>query len=257
MASTYRDLSGREREQGFDDIRVVQEKDPEKDEEVVAEQELSASGDNNPKQGEQPKSQNDPVAGKRTKRLAVLANGKTVQNFVSNPTVQGKYDEVWGLNQQATWKGIQLDRLFVMDDLKLRMPFYAGYDFVNWLKDYKRPIITSRQYDEWPTSEAFPIKKVAAYFGLPLGINMYSTPDYMLALGIYEGFDQIDLFGCDFSDGIKSDNHMVMGTAQWIGAAHARGILVRTFVGSVFQYLTPRRCLVTKIMEYMTSQHGP
>jgi hypothetical protein len=171
-------------------------------------------------------------------RIAILAAGKTVDNFTKNATIRNKYDQVWGLNQVATWSGIGLDKCFVMDDLKLRMPFYAGYDFVDWLKTYPRPIITAQAYDEWPTSESFPIKEIAHYFGLPLGISMYSTPDYMIALAIYEGATQIDLFGCDYMDAQKGTDEMIMATAQWIGAAHARGVLVRTFSGSTFQWVT-------------------
>ena len=181
-------------------------------------------------------------------KVAILANGETNRNYTSNPT-RPKYDQVWGLNQQATWKGIELDKCFVMDDLKLRMPFYAGYDFVNWLKDYKRPIITSKAYEEWPTSEDFPIKEIAHYFGLPLGISMYSTPDYMIALAIYEGATQIDLFGVDMAR--EGPIEMKMATAQWVGAAHARGVLVRSFVGSVLQFVTnPGVCMEQGLYGY-------
>jgi|ETNvirenome_6_85_1030632.scaffolds.fasta_scaffold18794_1 hypothetical protein len=170
-------------------------------------------------------------------RIAILANGQTVNNFTNNPTISvDKYDQVWGLNQQGTWKGLTLDKLFVMDDLKLRMPFYAGYDLVEWLKTYPGEIVTSKAYDEWPTSVSYPIKEIAHYFGMPLGTAMYSTPDYMIALAIYQGATQIDLFGVDMAT--EGPIEMKLGTAQWIGAAHARGVLVRTFVGSLFQYLT-------------------
>ena len=170
-------------------------------------------------------------------KIAILANGETVQQFNKSGAIKPKHDEVWGLNQQATWKGITLDRCFIMDDLKLRMPFYAGYDFVNWLKDYDRPVITSKAYEEWPTSEAYPIKEIAHYFGLPLGVAMYSTVDYMIALAIYEGATQIDLYGVDMSNK-EVPIEMVLGTAAWIAAAQARGVYVRTFVGSIFQYIT-------------------
>lgn len=181
-------------------------------------------------------------------KVAILAIGETNRNYTSNPT-RPKYDQVWGLNQQASWKGIELDKCFVMDDLKLRMPFYAGYDFVNWLKDYKRPIITSKAYEEWPTSEDFPIKEIAHYFGLPLGISMYSTPDYMIALAIYEGATQIDLFGVDMAR--EGPIEMKMATAQWVGAAHARGVLVRSFVGSVLQFVTnPGVCMEQGLYGY-------
>jgi len=181
-------------------------------------------------------------------KIAVLANGETVRNYTSNPTIT-KYDQVWGLNQQASWKGITLDKCFIMDDLKLRMPYYAGFDFVNWLKTYKQPIITSRKYEEWPTAEEYPIKEIAHYFGLPLGISMYSTPDYMIALAIYEGATHIDLFGVDMAK--QGPIEMKLGTAAWIAAALARGVLVRSFVGSLFQYLTnPGICMEQGLYGY-------
>jgi len=171
-------------------------------------------------------------------RIAILANGETVNNIHRNPTLTKKYDQMWGINQQATWKGITLDKCFVMDDLKLRMPFYSGYDFTDWLKTYKHPIVTSRAYEEWPTSEAYPIVEICHYFGLPLGTSMYSSPDYMIALAVYMGATRIDLFGVDMVETNKNSAEMVMSTAQWIGVALARGVLVRSFHGSAFQWIT-------------------
>jgi len=172
-------------------------------------------------------------------RVAILANGDTVKNYTKREShLPKKYDRVWGLNQQATWKGIDLDKVFIMDDLKMRMPYYAGQDFVDWLKTYEKPIVTSRAYPEWPTAEAYPIEDVAKYFGLPLGVAMYSTVDYMIALAIYEGAEHIDLFGVDMANPGGHAPEMRCGTALWIGAALARGIYVRSFVGSFFQYYT-------------------
>lgn len=169
-------------------------------------------------------------------RIAILANGPTLENFGGNHVLR-KHDKVWGLNQQAAYKGMRLDRCFVMDDLKLRMPFYAGYDFTEWLKTYDLPLITSKAYPEWPTSKAYPIKEVCHYFGIPLGVAMYSTVDYMIALAVFEGATHIDLFGVDMNLESK-DITMKLATAMWIGAAMARGVFVRTFQGSVFQPLT-------------------
>lgn len=174
-------------------------------------------------------------------KIAILANGASISNFINNPIDQ-KFDEVWGLNQQGAWKGIKLDKLFVMDDLKLRMPFYAGYDFVNWLKTYKGRLITSKAYPEWPTAEAYPIKDVCFYFGVPTGIAMYSTPDFMIALAVMQGATEIHLFGVDMTD--ATQHEMRIATAHWIGVAHARGVLVKTYSGSMFQYITnPGHCM--------------
>lgn len=168
-------------------------------------------------------------------RIAILANGKSLEGFGGNHVITPP-DQLWGLNQQAAIKNMRLDRCFVMDDLKLRMPFYAGYEFTDWLKTYDLPIITSTAYPEWPTASEYPIKEIAHYFGLPLGVSMYSTPDYMIALAIYEGATHIDLYGVDMNQ--KEASAMQLGTAQWIGAAMARGVFVRTFQPSIFQSLT-------------------
>ena len=185
-------------------------------------------------------------------KVAILANGETVRQFTQRQTsdLPTAYDQVWGLNQQAAWKGVELDRCFIMDDLKMRMPFYSGYDFCEWLKKYEGPIITSRAYPEWPTSEAFPIQEICHYFGLPLGVSMYSTPDYMIALAIYEGATNIDLYGVDMSDRVGI-MEMRCATAMWIGAAHARGVLVRTFSGSFYQFFThPGICMEAGLYGY-------
>ena len=157
-------------------------------------------------------------------RIAILAKGKTLGDFKGR---EG-YDEVWGLNQIAQTH--DLDRLFVMDDLELRLPFYNGPEFPEWLKTYPKPIITSKQYDAWPTSEAFPLLDVAKFFGIPLGIAFYSTVDYMMALSIFRGAKRLDLYGVDcMSPNMELER---TSTAVWIGAAMSRGIRVTNRKGS-------------------------
>ncbi len=164
-------------------------------------------------------------------KLAILAKGETVSQF---PGHDG-YDEVWGLNQQA-FDDLELDRLYVMDDLIYRLPHYDGWDLADCLKDYRGRIITSKAYDEWPTSEAYPIEKHCKYFGLPMGAAMYSTPDYMIAQAIMEGWKEIDLFGVDnLSPGL---HEMRAATTFWIGVAMAEGIKVTTPPGSFYQFFT-------------------
>ena len=171
-------------------------------------------------------------------KVAILANGETIKSYTRRDShLPRKYEAVWGLNQQATWKGFELDKCFVMDDLRMRMPFYTGPEFCEWLKTYEKPIITSRAYPEWPTSEDYPIKEICHYFGLPLGIAMYSTPDYMIALAIYQGATHIDLFGVDYNTKVGAEE-MRCSTWAWIAVALARGVKVRSFVGSYFQHIT-------------------
>jgi hypothetical protein len=164
-------------------------------------------------------------------KLAILARGSTLSEFPGND----QFDEVWGLNRVGETH--DLDRLYVMDDLKLRLPHFEGPEFLEWLKDYPGRLITSKKYDEWPTSEEFPIIETAKYFGLPLGIAMYSTVDYMMAAAIMEGVDEIHTYGVDCPYNIVTD---VVRTsiAVWIGAALARGILVTSRYESFSQWWT-------------------
>jgi len=172
-------------------------------------------------------------------KLAILAKGETLSFFPGKDTGKNNvlvtpYDEVWGLNQQA--KELDLDRCYVMDDLIYRMPLYAGPEFTEWLKGYKGMIITSKAYEDWPTAKSYPIEDIGKHFGLPLGVAMYSTIDYMIAHAVMEGWNEIDLFGVDNIG--RGDHEMRASTGLWIGVAMGRGIKVRTFQGSFYQFWT-------------------
>jgi len=177
-------------------------------------------------------------------RLAILSMGASIDRWPGRGGDEYKatYDEVWALNQMAFVKGKgnidceDYDRLYVMDDLVNRMPYYAGQEFCDSLKEYKGRMITSRVYEGYPTAERFPIEDCVKEFGLPLGVAMYSSPDYMIAHAIMDGFTHIDLFGVDNQD--KACSEMRSSTAMWIGVAMSRGITVISYPGSHHYYFT-------------------
>ena len=172
-------------------------------------------------------------------RLAILACGKSIEMYPgrSGDEYKNAYHEVWALNGMAFWPGCEdIDRLYVMDDFVHRLPYYNNKELGESLKTYEKRIITSRVYNGWPTAERFPIEDCVKEFGLPLGIAMYSTPDYMIAHAIMEGFESIDLFGVDNQE--KAVGNMGEATAKWIGVAQGRGIIVNSYLGSVHQHST-------------------
>jgi len=176
-------------------------------------------------------------------RLAILAMGTSIKAYPGRGGDQYKnpYDEVWALNGMAFFPDCQdIDRLYAMDDFVYRMPYYASHEVAESLKKYEKRIITSRVYKDWPTSERFPIEDCVKEFGLPLGISMYSTPDYMIAHAIMDGFTSIDLFGVDNQD--KACFEMRAATALWIGVAMGRGITVTTYPGSYHYLYTNTGC---------------
>ena len=172
-------------------------------------------------------------------RLAILALGQSIDKYPGRGGDEYKksFDEVWALNGMAFFPDCQdIDRLYVMDDLIYRLPAYNGEELPKSLKKYKKRIITSRAYEDWPTSERFPIEDCVKEFGLPLGISMYSTPDFMIAAGIMEGFTSIDLFGVDNLD--RAVTEMRSSTAKWIGVAQSRGVTVNAYQGSHHMFHT-------------------
>jgi hypothetical protein len=161
-------------------------------------------------------------------KVAILAKGPTLQKF------SGIDGEVWGLNQLG--RSHNLDRLFVMDDLRIRMPIWDS-ELPEFLKGYDKPIYTSRVYPEFKTSVEYPLADVSKRFGVPLGISFYSTVDYMIALAVYEGYDVIDLYGVDCTQPKREERERV-SIARWITVAQANGIEVRAQSGSFFSWFT-------------------
>ena len=170
-------------------------------------------------------------------RLAILALGESKKYYPGRggDEYKNSYDQVWALNGMAYFpECADIDRLYVMDDLVYRLPYYSNPELAKSLQTYEKRIITSRVYNDWPTAERFPIEDCVKEFGLPLGISMYSTPDYMLAHAIMDGITSIDLYGVDNLE--RAVSEMQASTAKWIGVAQARGVTVRAYQGSHHQY---------------------
>lgn len=164
-------------------------------------------------------------------KIALLAKGKyTLPKFPGNE----HFDQVWGLNQLAQTH--ELDRCYVMDDLKFRQSFYDGPEFGEWLKGYEGRVITSREYEEWPTAEAYPLVEVAKFFGLPLGVAFYGTVDYMLAAAAYEGVKEVHMYGVDCID--PGFEKVRCSIAVWLGAVMSRGVKIKVQHGSIFNWWT-------------------
>ena len=174
-----------------------------------------------------------------SKTLAILACGKSIDKYPGRGGDEYKsaYDEVWAINSMAFFPGCEdIDRLYVMDDFEHRLPYFCNKELGESLKTYDKRIITSRVYPDWPTAERFPVEDCVKRFGLPLGIAMYSSPDWMIAHAIMDGFTSIDLFGVDNQE--QASAEMSLATSKWIGVAQGAGITVNSYLGSVHQFST-------------------
>jgi len=162
------------------------------------------------------------------KSVAIVAMGRSCADYVKEAAfLHSRHqiaDETWAIN--AMGDVIQHDRLFVMDDLRVfvkRMEESGKTWYTNWMMTHDKPIYTSVDYPEFPSSCVYPLAFVVNNLNNPEYYN--STVAYTLALAIAEGFKEIKLYGADFT---YEDTHLAesgRGCVEFLmGIAHARGI---------------------------------
>ena len=98
--------------------------------------------------------------------------------------------------------------------------------------------------------ESYPYSEVVSFFGVDYFTN---TVDFALALSIYEGFKQIDIYAVTMQQGGEYA-YQKPGVEFWIGQALGRGIkvnnyserstILKTIDGKVYGYGTPQKGLL-------------
>jgi len=91
----------------------------------------------------------------------------------------------------------------------------------DWLKSGETPaIIMLDNYEDVPKCEAYPLNDV-----LTLSPRRYFTSSvaYAIALGIYRGYKQIEIYGVEMETNTEY-LHQREGVAYWIGVADGKGI---------------------------------
>jgi hypothetical protein len=188
-----------------------------------------------------------PAAKPKRKKVAIIG-------FASSSRDQAPYGDesfaIWSLNHAYThvprwdaWFEIHSKAHFQRDLMRDGLP-QDGKRHVDWLKQEPaggRPIYCQEHYDEIPASVRFPKDEINEWFrrnggqmlpeapSLPDGYfaaDYYtSTPAQMMALAIYEGFEEIHLYGIDM---LQAEEYFYQrsGVEYYVGFARARGIKV-------------------------------
>lgn len=161
------------------------------------------------------------------KTVSIVGMGNSRDDYLAARIVYGDrtdvvWDQVWAIN--AMGGAIVCDRVIHMDPLSL-MQGDPRWDrlYALWKKQ-GTPVYTSYPHPDMPNSVAYPIREVVDELKFPYFNN---TVAYAVALAIYEKFDTIGLFGCDFT---YADRHAAeSGRAcveYWLGRAKMSGISV-------------------------------
>ncbi len=166
----------------------------------------------------------------RPKSVAIIGMGPSASEYFLYRWKKKdlfRVDEVWGIN--STLGSVVMDKCFIMDDLKgieQRYPQWADQ-----LKlESKTPIITCKQYPEYPAAYAYPLDFVLESLRDGYFLN---TPAYAIGYAIAIGVQELWLFGCDFSypgsSGVEAGS---MNVAYLLGIAKGRGCLHYRIPGS-------------------------
>ena len=162
-----------------------------------------------------------------TKRVVIVAMGGSLFEYIQlrqkaklPSVVDG---EVWGVNLTGAF--MRVDRVIHMDPFDEDMVGVYGPDTVRQFASLTVPIYMAETSPLLPTSIAYPIHEVIGTIGLPY-IN--TTVSYAICLAIHERFEEISLFGCDFTYPDRHAAESGRACAEfWLRFAMDRGISVK------------------------------
>jgi hypothetical protein len=147
--------------------------------------------------------------------------------------------ETWSICQHIT--KTKVTRIIDMNDYSLWGDGEARYDKMSRTR-------ATREGIPYVDLTNYPLQKVVEFFGTDYFSN---TVDYALALAIYEGFTEIDLYGVQMEEGSEYAFEKP-GVEYWIGRAQGKGIKV-----TVFGESTIMKTRDGKLYGYGTEQKPP
>jgi len=159
--------------------------------------------------------------------------------------------EIWSLVWAYKYPELpRIDRLFEMHPVwdiakSTKSEYVKPREHWAWLRANQQiPVYMTEQRPEVPRCVRYPIEEVTDMLGgwTRSGEKMRlftSSFDYMLALAIYEGYDEIEIIGAEMSSSSEY-KYQREGFAFWHGFALGRGIRVKQHAPTQLLY-KPRR----------------
>lgn len=134
------------------------------------------------------------------KAVNIIAMGSSRNDFFQAQLMESRPEilqnaEIWTINYMGGQ--IRCDRIIHVDPVHP----YLGHPIVRDMCEYALkdniPFYTSHPHPKYPNHVVYPFDRVSAALG---GITYFNTSvAYAIALAMADGFNEIGLFGCDFS----------------------------------------------------------
>ena len=139
--------------------------------------------------------------------------------------------EIWIMNNMYNIAP-RFDRVFDihdLDEIQNRPQKSDEPKHYETIKTLPKPIYMQDHYDEIPASVKYPLDEMIKEFYIPeaMGDKLFTTctVTHMLALAIYEGFEEIHLYGIDEAVDSEYVDEMP-GVLYWLGVAYGKGIKI-------------------------------
>lgn len=171
------------------------------------------------------------------RKVAIVGSSDTTRNDApySDPSW-----EIWVINDMCLLAP-RVDRVFDIHDEPMILADAAINEGVRkeveWLRANSKIDVYMRDSYDWvPRAKPYPVDEVVKEFGSYLT----NTASYMIALALYEGVDEIGLWGIDMAHGTEYAAQLP-SCEYFIGVARGRGVPVHvpeasTLLASRFLY---------------------
>ena len=134
--------------------------------------------------------------------------------------------EVWGLNSSYKDREGQLDRMFIIHDIRETM-FHEAYNLVPELNALGIPIHTAGTYKVLDNCQELPAEHLLNHFNRNYMVNAIA---WMIAMACYLEPKELHLYGVDYAFGV--DLNEKGSTEYWLGRAEGQGIKLHVPVSS-------------------------
>ena len=153
------------------------------------------------------------------KRVCICGTSKTLKKTPRDITGL----EYWILNDMYLITN-KYDRLFQIHAREFleKSADSTGTPSITALSNITVPIYMQDSHDDISNSVKYPKDEVIKYFGREL---FQSSVDYMVALAIYEGYEEIYLYGVDMQVN-EEYSYQKPSCSYWLGVAEGKGIKV-------------------------------
>lgn len=162
-------------------------------------------------------------------RIAILAMGRSLSDYLVESVAGESFDEVWGINSIGGI--IKVDRTFMLDPASRYLDTEnAGTQTIlarKFLldKEQKNPIYSCELDSRVPSIQEYPIEEVLSEFKISY---LNNTVPYAIAYAIYKKVSSISLYGIDYTyANLPSMAESGRGCCEfWLSIAVTKGIKI-------------------------------